>query len=62
MAKAILKTLHLPNKAMTSMLNSAIVRYTIKIGTLDMHNLNRFHCLINCSNPNEVSHLDFAMC
>ena len=46
-AKTQLKTLCLPGDAITLIVNSAIMQHAIKTGTLDMHDLNGFHHLID---------------
>lgn len=60
--KARLKVLCLSEEAIKLIIDSAIVRHAIQTSTLEMHDLNRFHHLIDRSNINGVGHPDFAIC
>ena len=47
---------------MTLIIDSAIAKNAHDTGTMDMHDLNGFHSLIDHSNLNGIRFLDFAMC
>ena len=61
MAKAQLKTLCLPGNAINLIIDSAIMLHAIKTGTLDMHDLNAFHHLIDRQNLHLLRYPDFAI-
>ena len=50
-----------PNRdAMLAMFDSAIVRHAMNTGTLVLHDLHKFHPLIDRSNLCGIGHSDFA--
>ena len=62
LAKAQLQSLCLPSEAITLIIDSAILKHAKETNTLDMHDLNGFHHLIDRSNINGIDFPDFAMC
>ena len=56
-----LKTLALSRNSMILIIDSVTIRHSVSIGTLSMHNLDRFLFLIDYLNVNEIRFLNFAI-
>ena len=61
LAKAQLQSICLPSEAITAIIDSAILKHAKETNTLDMHDLNGFHHLIDRSNINGIDFPDFAI-
>ena len=61
MAKLQLRTLCLTREAIHLIVDCAIVRHATNTGVLVMHDLNKFHQLIDQSNLHGIGCLDFSI-
>ena len=59
--RTLLKTICLPDEAITLILDSAIIRNAQDNDTMDMHDLSGFHSQIDRSNLNGIGFPDFAI-